>query len=944
MKTKRVLSIWLCICMLLTTCITATAAFAEPASGLIICQVYGAGGKGDSAADHSFIELYNAGDTDVELEGVTIEYSSAREQTAEKTHLGSTLPVGESEPVIETLELDDVSLPAHTSYLIRCAEENYEKESPVFTVEKSDQEWADRYIDNEQYTVTLKKDGTVLDTVSVNENSYGISKQKAIYRNVSGNAFADGFEVIGYKDNKDDADFLAHYRPKTVLYGAWTPSVYNESGEGEGEGGSGEAVTPSYTPVSTTDTVYEGFENDTAALKAQLIGRYNAGAMNADGGSAEIAAYNSARNCAYIINGVKGTLDLISLEGLGSVNGVADIEGTEINIRALAEGKATGFTYGDATSVAVSPDGSKAAVALQDADYSKAGYIAVFTCREDGSLEFEKMFIAGVQPDMVTFDETGRILSANEGEPRNGYGEGIADPAGSVTVIPADLSSQTTVGFESFDASRNELAGNGIVIKKGSAPSADFEPEYIAVSGNTAYVSLQEANAIAVLDLGTNTFTGIYSAGFEDYSSIPVDIDKGDGAYNPLTYSNLKGIRMPDGICAYEKDGKTYIVTANEGDSRDWTGYVNEIENKNIAASRKKVVLLDKSDYDGLEDDTNYLFGGRSFTVFEVTSDGLSEVYDSGSDFEAKTAEYLPSYFNCSNDDNIIDDRSGKKGPEPESVTTGVIDGKVYAFIALERIGGIMIYDVTDPSNSKFVNYINCRDFSEAVKDDVSPEGLAFADTGSSQGILLAANEVSGTVSAIKLTSKKNTYTPSASAPADKYKTERNEAEAELNNYADLSQYSEEGKAAVEKAVADGIAAIKEAEDSDAISAALKSAKEAVDKILTANEERIVNGVENTKISISKVISGKGYVRIVYKKSSSYKVDYYEVFRSKGDAKHFGTTAFFTTEKGGMTKIYRNTRSLKKGTKYSYRIRGVRVIDGQKYYTGWSRTVTVSAH
>ncbi|MDD6389171.1 MAG: lamin tail domain-containing protein, partial [Firmicutes bacterium] len=183
MKTKRVLSIWLCICMLLTTCITATAAFAEPASGLIICQVYGGGGKDETPASHSFIELYNAGDEPVDLGGVTIEYFV-------------------NEPEIKTLELNDVSLPAHTSYLIRCAEENSINPS-VITVEKSDQEWADRYIDNEQYTITLKKDGTVLDTVSVNENSYGISKQKAIYRNVSGNTFADGFEVIGYKDNKD---------------------------------------------------------------------------------------------------------------------------------------------------------------------------------------------------------------------------------------------------------------------------------------------------------------------------------------------------------------------------------------------------------------------------------------------------------------------------------------------------------------------------------------------------------------------------------------------------------------------------------------------------------------------------------------------------------------------------------------------------------------------
>ena len=246
---------------------------------------------------------------------------------------------------------------------------------------------------------------------------------------------------------------------------------------------------------------------------------------------------------------------------------------------------------------------------------------------------------------------------------------------------------------------------------------------------------------------------------------------------------------------------------------------------------------------------------------------------------------------------------------------------------------------MTDPADSSFVNYINCRDFSEKIKDDVSPEGLAFIN---SRGILLAANEVSGTVSAIKVTAKKNTYKPSA--PADKNRTERTQAEDTLKNYADLSQYSEEGKAAVEKAIADGIAAIKKAEDSASIEAALKSAEDAVDKILTAAEERIVSGVENTKIKVSKVSAGRGYIRIGYKKTSNFKVDYYEVFRSKGDAKHFGDTAFFTTEKGGMSKIYRNTRNLKKGTKYSYRICGVRVIDGQEYYTGWSRTVTVAAH
>ena len=118
----------------------------------------------------------------------------------------------------------------------------------------------------------------------------------------------------------------------------------------------------------------------------------------------------------------------------------------------------------------------------------------------------------------------------------------------------------------------------GIVLKKDTAPSVDLEPEYIAVSGGKAYVTLQEANAIAVLDIASKTFTGIYSAGLEDYSTTPVDIDKKDEAYTPKTYESLLGIRMPDGIAAFEQDGRTYLLTANEGDSREWGDYLNEDE------------------------------------------------------------------------------------------------------------------------------------------------------------------------------------------------------------------------------------------------------------------------------------------------------------------------------------------------------------------------------
>ena len=389
---------------------------------------------------------------------------------------------------------------------------------------------------------------------------------------------------------------------------------------------------------------------------------------------------------------------------------------------------------------------------------------------------------------MVTFTPDGsRILTANEGEPREGYGEGIADPAGTVTVIaltgdgegynPAN-GTVATIGFEAYDSTeaRQALADAGIVLQKGVNPSVDFEPEYIAAGNDTAYVTLQEANAIAVIDLKTSAVAGVYSAGYEDYSKAAVDIDKKDEAYHPKTYEGLMGIRMPDSIALYTaEDGTDYLVTANEGDAREWgeegseSFYLNEDERNfkdgetspsgKITAENSgltgKVVFFNSEDYDGLQDGVDYLYGGRSFSVFRADENGLTEVYDSGSEIEAKTAEYVPEHFNCSNDDKTIDDRSGKKGPEVESVTVGTVGERIYAFVGLERVGGVMVYDITDPENTVFANYINSRDYSEDIAGDNSPEGLCFipaADSKDGEAYLLAACEVSGTVAAYQLT------------------------------------------------------------------------------------------------------------------------------------------------------------------------------------------------
>ncbi|MPM69806.1 hypothetical protein SDC9_116754 [bioreactor metagenome] len=170
----------------------------------------------------------------------------------------------------------------------------------------------------------------------------------------------------------------------------------------------------------------------------------------------------------------------------------------------------------------------------------------------------------------------------------------------------------------------------------------------------------------------------------------------------------------------------------------------------------EKVVWFDASQYDGLDESCAYVFGGRSFSIYQVGGTGLTLVYDSGSDFEEVTAKYLPEVFNCSNDKITLDNRSGKKGTEPENVTVGTVSGKTYAFIALERIGGIIIYNITSPASASYVNYINSRDFSDAIAGDVSPEGISFAKIN---GIptLLTANEVSGTVCAYTLTAKTTT-------------------------------------------------------------------------------------------------------------------------------------------------------------------------------------------
>lgn len=710
--------------------LTVSAVEPEKSAALLINQVYGGGGKGETPIANSFIELCNVTAEAVDLAGYTLHYGD------KQLALAGTVPAG-------------------GSYLIVGAPEATDANFLTYTLPKADAV-CDWVISNKSYTVTLKKDGSDADIVTAGADDVytAISKQKTLRRadRRDTDTLSD-FEVITWKkgDSTVDAAFIAAYAPRNSA---------GEAGEPYG------ALTePEYTPVVTTDERVTGFFNADAALKLELAARYNSGAMSKDGGSLEIVAYNAANGFAYAVSGIKGKLIAVDLNGSLKGSKVAALAGVELDIEKLVT--ADGFTYGDMTSVAVSPDGTRIAVALQDADYAKNGIAAVFTANKDGSLTDPAVYTTGVQPDMIVFANNGTVLTANEGEPRDGIGGAAVDPDGTVTVI--DLSAKTAVhvGFESFDA--ESLTAKNILIgqKDGVpfAPAKDLEPEYIAVTpdGKTAYVSLQEANAIAVLDIAAKRFTGIYSAGFEDYGKVAVDLIE-DGKYAPDTYAGLLGARMPDGIAVMQKAGKTYLLTANEGDAREWgkdeTEFANETKKQTIVSdggSTAKVKMLNTALCAGLPSQT-VMLGGRSFTIFEVTENGLAEVFDSGSEFESVTAAKLPDFFNASNDDATLDSRSPKKGPEPETVTVGKVGTKTYAFIAIERIGGIMVYDITTPDHATFVNYINSRDFTAEIAGDVSPEGLAFipaADSRDGSAVLLAANEVSGTLAAYTLTEKK---------------------------------------------------------------------------------------------------------------------------------------------------------------------------------------------
>lgn len=428
------------------------------------------------------------------------------------------------------------------------------------------------------------------------------------------------------------------------------------------------------------------------------------------GQTSEIVSYDSANNALWVVG-------LVGIDVLNASTG-AFID--HIDTRA----------WGGANSVAV--HNGLAAVAIENGvDRSQPGTIKLFDTTTRQLAAGTNSITVGALPDMVTFTKDGsRLLVANEGTPNLNTAANAyigADPAGSVSIINVATRTVTaTAGFTGVPVSGSNVRGTSVV-------GVDFEPEYIAVNqaGTKAFVSLQEANAIGVLDLQSNSFTKVIGLGTKDFAQPGNFIDPNDqDSVKQLRAANVKGLYQPDGIALVERNGRTYVVMANEGDTlesetdKKRVSAVTALKNGSPADVQRLSISVPDSSVGNL-----VTFGARSFSIRD--EDG-NLVFDSGSQLDDEAIKR-----------GIYDDaRSDDKGVEPEGVSVLEIDGRTYAFIGLERTtkGAVAVYDITDPANATFIDML-------VTDGDVSPEGLTtFRANG--QSYLAIANEVSGTTTA----------------------------------------------------------------------------------------------------------------------------------------------------------------------------------------------------
>lgn len=430
----------------------------------------------------------------------------------------------------------------------------------------------------------------------------------------------------------------------------------------------------------------------------------------------EIVAFDSVNQQLWV-SGVSG-VDILNASTGAFIDRIA-ITGGAINSVAIHQGVA--------------------AFAIEATDRATPGRIDLYDTTTRSLLAGTSSITVGALPDMVTFTPDGsKLLVANEGTPNAGnygvltsasgtfprsYGTSATDPVGSVSII--DMNSRSVIAT----ANPNVAPTSGTNIRTNTG--MDFEPEYIAVnaSGTKAYVSLQEANAMGVLDINSGSFTSVIGLGAKDFSQPGNRIDPLNNSTNNLVSVNVKGLYMPDGMAAYEANGQTYVVMANEGDFRE------DDADRTPASNLSAVSPLNNLRVSATDSSAGNLFaaGGRSFSIRDESG---TLVYDSGEILD-REAMALGLYD---------DGRSRDKGVEPEGVEVLTIGGRSFAFVGLERTTSstIGVFDITDPANTTFVRML-------VGTGDISPEGLKGFQMGNDY-FLAYSNEVTNTTSLFQLT------------------------------------------------------------------------------------------------------------------------------------------------------------------------------------------------
>jgi len=514
-----------------------------------------------------------------------------------------------------------------------------------------------------------------------------------------------------------------------------------------------------------------------ATLKITEIASITSG----DGeGSHEIATFHAGSKRIFATNGVKNAIDIYDVSDVTNPKKVGSV--------ALSP-------YGnDVTSVAAGKDVVVAVVNVSDkfsatgVPTTTNGKIVVF---DTSGKVLSSPDVLGVLPDSVTFAPNGTTaLVAIEAQPvcakddpataakEDADYSKASDPVGGVTVVDLSNPASPVLRFAGFDQfSVAEMRAKGIAVSSVvNNVSKDFEPEFVtAVDNNYAYVTIQEANAIGKLNIGSATFESISRAFESKVSRVARDTSDRDAGAGPRTYANVVGASQPDAIAGFTVGAGQYFVTANEGDAREYTCLNDDLRasslkvdtrrfpdwktlSGNAALGRAKVnPTIGDKDGDG-DIDTIHLRGSNSMTMYR---NGIA-IWDSADlldqiQTQAFGVANINGSHSLSSDKSTMNyvgqDRSDDKGSEPEGVAVGMVGDRRIAILGLERMTALAIFDITDPGNPIFQEWLQMLPTKATPAKDVkhwSPEGIVFVPASKSpsgKALIITSYELSGSIS-----------------------------------------------------------------------------------------------------------------------------------------------------------------------------------------------------